>query len=88
MLLQILRSLERFATEVAFVRLERDVHANMRCDMITLNSCRAACTPLAGQVKVVGAFATDMSLTNVVLKSRSQLFVWHGAWSIHPIKKQ
>ena len=67
-LLQVLRSLECLATEVALVRLERDMDADMRCDVITLDGGRAACAPLASQVEVVGAFATDMSLANVVLR--------------------
>jgi hypothetical protein len=67
-LLQILRSLEGLATEVALVRLERDMDANMRRDVITLDSGRAACAPLAGQIEIVGAFATDMSFANVVLR--------------------
>jgi hypothetical protein len=67
MLLQILRPLEGFATEVAFVWLERDMNADMRCNVITLDGRRAACAPLTGQIEIVGAFATDMSLANVVL---------------------
>lgn len=35
--------------------------------MITLHGRCTAVTPLAGQVQIVGALATDMALTNVVL---------------------
>ena len=67
MLLKILRALERLAAEVAFMRLERDVNTDMRRDVVALNSGRPARTPLARQVEVVGALATDVALANVVL---------------------
>ena len=67
MLLQILRALERFATEVTLVRLQGNVDANMRCDVVALDSCRATCAPLTGQVEVVGALASDVTLAYMVL---------------------
>lgn len=69
-LLEILRTLERLATELALVRLERDVDANVRGDVIALNSSSAARVPLASEVQVVGALAADMALTDVLLSSR------------------
>jgi uncharacterized membrane protein YecN with MAPEG domain len=41
-LLEILGPLERLATELALVRLERNVHANVRSDVVTLDSRGAA----------------------------------------------
>lgn len=73
MLLQVLGALEGFATEVAFVRLQRHMHANVRSDMIALDSSRAARAPLAGKVEVVGALATDMSFAYVVLFARVEV---------------
>jgi hypothetical protein len=68
-LLEILRTLESLAAEVALMRLQRDVNANVRSDVITLDRGGAAVAPLAGQIQVVGALATDMALTNVILSS-------------------
>ena len=67
MLLQILGSLEGLATEIAFVRLQGDMHSDMRCDMVTLDRCGVASAPLASQVQVVGALAANMTLTDVFL---------------------
>ena len=69
MLLQILGPLEGLAAEVALVGLERYMDANMRSNVVTLDSSRAALVPLAGEVQVVGALATDMALADVILKS-------------------
>lgn len=66
-LLKILGALEGLATEVALVRLQRHVNTNVRGDVVTLHSRCSAVTPLAGQVEVVGALATNMALTDVVL---------------------
>jgi len=41
-LLEILRSLESLATEVALMRLEGNVDTNMRCDVIALDGGDAA----------------------------------------------
>lgn len=68
MLLQVLRAFESLSTEVALVRLQRDVDADVRGDVVTLDSRRAAVAPLTGQVQVVGAFATDVTLTNMILE--------------------
>lgn len=66
-LLEILRALECFATEVALVRLQGYMNSDVRGDVITLDGGGATCTPLTGQVEVVGALATDMALADVVL---------------------
>jgi hypothetical protein len=72
-LLEILRTLESLTTEVAFVRLKRDVNANVRGDMITLHGRRTAVTPLACQVEVVGALTANVTLANMVLPRVSKV---------------
>lgn len=67
MFLKILRALEGLAAKVTLMRLERDVDADVGGDVIALHGCGAACSPLAGQVEVVGALAADMAFANVVL---------------------
>lgn len=67
MLLQILRALECFATEITLVRLQGYVNANVRSDVVTLDGGGATCAPLAGQVEVVGALATDVAFADVIL---------------------
>jgi hypothetical protein len=69
-LLEILGSLESFAAKVALVGLERDMYANVRSDVITLDSRSAAIAPLASEVQVVGALAADMALADMVLHKR------------------
>jgi hypothetical protein len=74
MLLQILRALERLAAEVTLVWFEWDVDSDVGGDVVALDGGGAACAPLAGQVEVVGALATDVSLADVVL--------WEAVWSV------
>ena len=69
-LLQVLRALEGLAAKVALVRLERDVHADVRGDVVSLDGRRPAVAPLAGEVEIVGALAPDMALAHVVLRCR------------------
>jgi hypothetical protein len=70
-LLEILGALEGLATELAFVRLERDMDANMRSDVIALDGRGTTLAPGAGQVEVVGRFATDVALTDMLLLKKS-----------------
>ena len=67
MLLEILRALERFATEVALVRLQGYVNSDVRGDVVTLDGGGATCSPLTGQVEVVGALAADVAFAYMVL---------------------
>jgi hypothetical protein len=66
-LLKILGALESFATEIAFMRLQRNMNTNVRSNVITLDSGSAAVAPLAGQVQVVGAFAANVTFAHMVL---------------------
>lgn len=67
-LLQILRALEALATELTLVRLERHMDSDVGCDVVTLDRGCAARIPLAGKTQVVGAFTTNMALTNVLIE--------------------
>jgi len=67
-LLEILRALESLATEVTLVWLQRHVDADVRGDVISLDSRRAAATPLAGEIEIVCALAANMSLADVVVE--------------------
>lgn len=67
MLLQILGTLERLSTKVALMRLERNVNADVRGDVITLHGGGATRVPLAGQVEVVCALPADVLLAQVIL---------------------
>ena len=66
-LLQVLGSLEGFTAEIALVRLQGNVNTDVRRDVVTLHSRSSAVAPLTCQVEVVGALATNMALTDVVL---------------------
>lgn len=68
MLFQILGAFKGLATEVALVRLQWHVNANVRCNVVTLYRSGAAVAPLAGKVQVVGALAAHMTLTNMVVE--------------------
>lgn len=67
MLLEILRALERLATELALVGLQRHVDAYVRGDVVALDGGGAALAPCAGEVEVVGRLAANVSLANVLL---------------------
>jgi hypothetical protein len=67
MLLEILWALEGLATEIALVRLQRHVNANVRGGVVTLEGFGATFTPLTGQIEVVGALAADVALAHVIL---------------------
>lgn len=67
MLLEILWTLEGLSTELTLVRLERYVDTNMGRDMIALDRGGTTAAPTAGQVQVIRALATDVTLADVVL---------------------
>ena len=72
-LLQILRPLEGLAAEVAPMRLQRYMNADMRRDVVALHNCDATGTPGTSEVKIIGTFTTDVALANVFLSSQDQL---------------
>jgi len=71
-LLEILRTLEGLAAEVAFVGLERHVDSDVGGDVITLDGGGPALVPLAGEVQVVGALAADVLLADVIVEDFSR----------------
>lgn len=78
MLLQILRTFERLATRWTLVRLQWNVNANVRGDVISLDRRRLASSPLASQTQVVGTLPSNMLLADVILLSKSAfLFSYH-----------
>lgn len=68
MFLQILRALEGFSAEVAFVWFERNMDTDMAGDVVALDGGSTTATPLASQTEVVCAFAADMAFADVVLQ--------------------
>lgn len=72
MLLQVLRTLEGLAAEIALVRLERHMDADMRGNMITLDGGCLAIIPLTSEIQVVRALATNMFLAYVLLQNMCQ----------------
>ena len=68
MLLQVLRALERLSTEVALMRLQRDVDSDVGGDVIALDSSGAAGVPATRQIQVVCALASNVLLADMVLK--------------------
>ena len=68
MLLQVLRALERLATKFTFVGFQGHMNSDMRRNMVALDSGCAASTPSTSQAEVVGTFATNMDITQMVLQ--------------------
>lgn len=67
MLLEVLGAFERFAAEVTSMRLQGNMDANMRGNVITLDHGDVAVRPSTLQVQIVCAFATDVNFADVVL---------------------
>lgn len=53
------------------MRLQGDMDSDVRGDVVTLDSGGAAGIPLASEIQVVGALATNMFLTDVFLSRAS-----------------
>jgi hypothetical protein len=73
MLLEILGSLERLAAHVTLVRLQGHMDPDVRSDVVSLDRGGPARVPLTSQVEVVGALATNVTLTDVLLRQVSNL---------------
>jgi hypothetical protein len=67
MFLQVLGTFERFSAKVTFVRLQWDVDADMRSDVVTLDGGGTAGVPSTGQVQVISALPSNVLLTDMVL---------------------
>jgi hypothetical protein len=68
MLLQVLGALERLATELALVRLEGNMNTDMRSNVVALHSSGATRVPVACEIQIVCALATNMALTDVLIE--------------------
>jgi hypothetical protein len=68
MLLEILGTLESLAAEIALVRFQRDVNANVGSNVVALDSSGAAIAPLTGQIQIVRTLTTDMALADMILQ--------------------
>jgi hypothetical protein len=68
MFLQILWTLESLATEITLVWLQGHMNTDVRGDVVTLDRGGSASVPTTGEVEVVGALATNMSLTDMILE--------------------
>ena len=66
--LEILRTLEGLATELALVWLQGNMDTDVGGDVVTLDGGGAALAPGAGQVEVVGGLAADMALADMLLE--------------------
>ena len=67
-LLQVLWTLEALAAVRALVWLQWNVYADVGGDVVTLDGCGTAVNPSTGQVQVVGRFAPDVALADVLIK--------------------
>ena len=70
MFLEILGTLEGFATEFAFVWFQRNMNSNVRGDVVTFDGGGTAATPLARKVEVVGALAAYVALADMFLSTQ------------------
>ncbi len=68
MLLEILWALEALSAESAFVWLQWNMDADVRGNVVALDSGGTAVDPSTSQVQVVGRFASDMALTDVLIQ--------------------
>ena len=67
MLLQILGSFEGFLAEFTFMRLKRNVDADVRGDVVSLDGSSSASAPGARQTEIIGTLTPDMDIAKVVL---------------------
>lgn len=67
MLFEVLGTFKRLPTKVTLVGFQGDVDTNMRGDMVSLDDSSPAATPVASQVKIVGAFAANMAFADMLL---------------------
>lgn len=67
---EVLRTFEGFLAEIALVRLQRHVHADVGGDVVALDGGGAAVAPRALEVEVVCALAANMLIADVLLKMK------------------
>ena len=74
MFFEVLRAFKGLAAEVATMRLQGDMDANVRCDMVTLYHRNVAVGPSTLQIEVIRALATDMDFAHMVLEADELVF--------------
>jgi len=67
MLLEVLRTLERLATEITLVWLEGHMNSDMRGDVVAFDGCDPTLRPLTLQVQIIGAFSANMFLADMFI---------------------
>ena len=72
MLLEVLRTLEALATEVALVRFQGYMDANVRGDVVAFDGRSMAISPRTHQVEVVRTLTAHMTIADVFLEFRCQ----------------
>lgn len=80
MLLQILWSLETLGTKVTVKRLQGNVDAEMRRDVVALDRCHTTLLPQASQRQIVGGLAAHVVVTEVLIQDLGGLKHF-SAWS-------
>ena len=68
MLLEVLWTLEALATKVALVRLQGDMDANVRGDVVAFDGRGMTIPPRTHQVEVVRTLAAHMTIADVFLE--------------------
>ena len=72
MLFEVLRALEGLPAEIAFVWFQRNMNANVRSNVVTLDRSCPTGPPLTGQVEVVCALPTYVALAHMLLKAKGR----------------
>ena len=67
MLLQILRTFESLATELATMRFQGHMDTDVRSDVIALDDLNGTVGPGALQIEVICAFAANMFVADMIL---------------------
>jgi hypothetical protein len=67
-LFQILRTLEGLAAVLTFVRLEWDVDADVRRDVVALHGGSLTLAPSTAELEIVCGLAPNMTLANMLLR--------------------
>ena len=70
MLLQILRTFEGLATELAPMWLQRHMDSNVRSDVVAFDHLNMAVAPCTLQVKIIGTLAPNVFIADMFLAKR------------------
>ena len=76
MFLQVLRPFEGLAAEIASMRLQGYVDANVRGYVVAFHDGHAAATPVASEVEVVSTLTSNVGFANMFLQDVSVQTRW------------